>query len=132
MKKALFLLAILPVFLFMACSSIDNNPKIPITKSSIIGKWSTGTKGIHKYLEFESNGTGCYASYNEDKMEQNYFFSYEISNEIISITITHANIGKELVGSTKLWNCTLAGYNLIIENGTENGVYKRIEEKTIQ
>lgn len=128
MRKNLFLLAILSIFIFFACSKDDNDDssKTPITKSAITGEWSTGVKNIHKYIEFESDGTGFYALFNGADMGQNYLFSYEVSNKTISIKITYSET-EGLAGKTKLWNCSLSGNRLTIENETENGVYKKIE-----
>jgi hypothetical protein len=128
MKKTLFLMAILPMMLFTACSSdSDDTPSIPVTQSAIIGEWSTGINDIHKYLEFESDGTGFYALFNGATMGQNYTFSYSISDEKINIKIIYSET-KGLIGTSKSWNCAISGDKLKIDNETENGIYKKIKE----
>lgn len=124
MKKVLFLLAMLPMFVFTACSS-DDDIEGPIIKSSLIGSWSTGVEDIHKYIEFESDGTGFYAIYNGANMGQNYLFSYEVDEKTISIKITYSET-KGLIGKNKQWNCEFSGDKLNIKNETEKGVYKKI------
>lgn len=124
MKKILFLMAILPMMLFTACSSDDDEPQILLSKSAIIGKWSTGTSGIHKYVDFDSDGTGYYALFNGTNIGQNYLFSYKVSDKSITIEITYSET-KGIIGKVKQWNCNLSENILTIENETENGVYKR-------
>lgn len=114
----------LPMILFTACSSDDDEPQIPLSKSAIIGKWSTGTSGIHKYIDFDSDGTGYYALFNGTNIGQNYLFSYNVSDESITIEITYSE-SKGIIGKVKQWNCSLTENSLTIENETENGVYKR-------
>ena len=126
MKNTLFLLVIVLSAMLISCSK-DDGSSTPITKSAIIGKWSTGVEGIHKYITFESDGTGFYALFNGGSMGQNYLFSYEIiSDESISIEITYSE-NERLIGRTKLWNCSLSGDKLMIENETEEGIYGKLK-----
>lgn len=127
MKKILFLMVVLPMMLFTACSSDDeDNPQTQLTQSALIGKWSTGIDGVHKYIDFEADGTGFYTLYNGATMGQNYMFSYTISDNSISIKITYSE-SDGLIGKNKLWNCTFWGNKLKIDNETENGIYNKIE-----
>lgn len=125
MKKLLFSIAILPIILLTGCSSSDDDTSIPISQSAIIGKWSTGTNGIHKYIEFESNGRGFYSLFNDGTTGQNYTFSYSVSDKNINIKIIYSET-QGLIGKSKLWNCVFSGDKLKIENETENGTYKKL------
>jgi len=124
MRKILFLLVMLPMFVFTACSSEDDIEG-PIIESSLIGSWSTGVEDIHKYIKFKSDGTGFYAIYNGADMGQNYLFSYGIDGKIISIKITYSDT-KGLIGKNKQWDCEFSGNKLNIKNETEKGIYKKI------
>ncbi len=125
MKRIIFLMALLPIVI-MSCSKNNNDDKTPITKSEIFGNWSTGVNDIHKYLEFSADGTGFYALFNGATMGQNYLFSYEVYEEYISIKITYSET-KNLIGETKVWNCSIINNNLVIENDTEKGTYKKLK-----
>ena len=42
------------------CSS-DDDDWMDLDSKHLVGTWSTGTEGTHKYLKFENDGTGYYA-----------------------------------------------------------------------
>ena len=45
------------------CSS-DDDDWMDLDSKHLVGTWSTGTEGTHKYLKFENDGTGYYALFN--------------------------------------------------------------------
>lgn len=64
------------------CSS-DDDDWMDLDSKHLVGTWSTGTEGTHKYLKFENDGTGYYALLNGASFLTNYLFTYEISGDNI-------------------------------------------------
>ena len=60
MKKILFLMILFFPIVLSSCSS-DDDDWIDLNSEDIVGTWSTGIEGTHKYIKFESDGTGYYA-----------------------------------------------------------------------
>ena len=54
------------------CSS-DDDDWMDLDSKHLVGTWSTGTEGTHKYLKFENDGTGYYALLNGASFLTNYF-----------------------------------------------------------
>ena len=109
-----------------SCSSSDDD-WIDLNSEEIIGTWSTGTEGVHKYLKFENDGTGYYALLNGADFATNYLFTYKISGNNINIVITYSDGGNKLEGQERVWECLFSKDVLKISNGQESGTYKRIE-----
>ena len=55
------------------CSS-DDDDWMDLDSKHLVGTWSTGTEGTHKYLKFENDGTGYYALLNGASFLTNYLF----------------------------------------------------------
>lgn len=82
------------------CSS-DDDDWMDLDSKHLVGTWSTGTEGTHKYLKFENDGTGYYALLNGASFLTNYLFTYEISGDNINIEITYSDDGNKLKGQKK-------------------------------
>ncbi|MCS2765367.1 DUF5640 domain-containing protein [Bacteroides thetaiotaomicron] len=76
------------------CSS-DDDDWMDLDSKHLVGTWSTGTEGTHKYLKFENDGTGYYALLNGASFLTNYLFTYEISGDNINIEITYSDDGNK-------------------------------------
>ena len=63
MKKLLFFMILLCPIVLGGCSS-DDDDWMDLDSKHLVGTWSTGTEGTHKYLKFENDGTGYYALLN--------------------------------------------------------------------
>lgn len=126
MKKGLFFLMVLLIPMFIGgCSSDDDKEEwTELNPNELIGSWSTGIEGIHKYLRFEEDGTGYYALLNGSTFTTNYLFDYEISGNNISIKITYSE-PSGLTGEKKVWNCLFSKNALKIQDGQESGTYKK-------
>lgn len=121
MKKILFLLAMLPMM--FACSSSDDEEEyLDFTASDLVGKWSTGTSGVHKYLEFESNGEGYYSLFSGADIISNYVFDYKVSDNEICIYNTYPDNG-----SPYILKALYSTNKLKILEGEEKGTYSRIK-----
>ena len=77
MKKNLYFVLILlfPILLGLGSCSSSDDDWIDLNSEEIIGTWSTGTEGVHKYLKFENDGTGYYALLNGADFATNYWLS---------------------------------------------------------
>ena len=114
MKKLLFFMILLCPIVLGGCSS-DDDDWMDLDSKHLVGTWSTGTEGTHKYLKFENDGTGYYALLNGASFLTNYLFTYEISGDNM------------LKGQKKVWECLFSKDILKIKNGSEDGTYKRVE-----
>ena len=126
MKKILFFMILLCPIVLGGCSS-DDDDWMDLDSKHLVGTWSTGTEGTHKYLKFENDGTGYYALLNGASFLSNYLFTYEISGDNINIEITYSDDGNKLKGQKKVWECLFSKDILKIKNGSEDGTYKRVE-----
>lgn len=74
MKKNLYFVLILlfPILLGLGSCSSSDDDWIDLNSEEIIGTWSTGTEGVHKYLKFENDGTGYYALLNGADFATNF------------------------------------------------------------
>lgn len=129
MKKNLnfVLILLFPILLGLGSCSSSDDDWIDLNSEEIIGTWSTGTEGVHKYLKFENDGTGYYALLNGADFATNYLFTYKISGNNINIVITYSDGGNKLEGQERVWECLFSKDVLKISNGQESGTYKRIE-----
>ena len=126
MTKILFFMILLCPIVLGGCSS-DDDDWMDLDSKHLVGTWSTGTEGTHKYLKFENDGTGYYALLNGASFLTNYLFTYEISGDNINIEITYSDDGNKLKGQKKVWECLFSKDILKIKNGSEDGTYKRVE-----
>ena len=126
MKKILFLMILFFPIVLSSCSS-DDDDWIDLNSEDIVGTWSTGIEGTHKYIKFESDGTGYYALLSGATFVSNYLFTYQISGDKINIQITYSDNGNKLKGQKRVWECLFSKDVLKIKDGSlENGTYKRL------
>lgn len=125
MKKLLLLLLIFP--LFISCGGDDEDElSKEITSKDLIGSWSTGVEGTHKYISFDEGNSGFYALYSGAKIVSSYTFDYVLSGNQISLKIKYS-FDENLIGKTKVWNCELSSKSFKIKNESEVGTYSRME-----
>ena len=73
MKKILIIKILLCPIVLGGCSSDDDWMDLDL--KHLVGTWSTGTEGTHKYLKFENDGTGYYALLNGASFLTYYLFT---------------------------------------------------------
>ena len=98
MKNILFTL--FAILILTSCSKDDDN-WIELNENNIVGNWSTGIKGSHKFLNFGDDDKGSFGIYIYDvfpKGKSPYYLDCKISNN-----------------------------KLKIENGEESGTYEKLE-----
>ena len=104
MKKILFFMILLCPIVLGGCSS-DDDDWMDLDSKHLVGTWSTGTEGTHKYLKFENDGTGYYALLNGASFLTNYLFSKPSVNPVFSFSSLRSTFAtKKLCGISKSLN----------------------------
>ncbi|SBW05595.1 hypothetical protein [uncultured Dysgonomonas sp.] len=125
MKKLLLLLLIFP--LFISCGGDDEKEfGKEINSKDIVGSWSTGVEGTHKYISFDEDNTGFYALYSGATIVSSYTFDYVLTGNQISLKIKYS-FNENLIGKMKVWDCELSSKSFKVKNEAEAGAYTKIK-----
>lgn len=115
MKKVLFLLALLPLFALIGCSSDDENNSKP--EQELIGSWVEVTKNEFeekRHLTFRADMTGnIYISVGE-RIDWERDFTWEVADNIIKVTYTSGGVES---GTYELGTYEVDGDTLIMNDG---------------
>lgn len=119
MKKTLFLS--IAILMLIGCSKDDEN-WTELNDSNIVGYWSTGIEGMHKFLSFKEDGTGSFGIYSNANLISMQIFNYTVTDNRIYIDDTYP---KE---KTPYYiDCKISNNTLKVENGEEAGTYEKLE-----
>lgn len=119
MKKVLFLLV--TILVFASCSK-DDEDWIELNDNNIVGNWSTGVEGMHKFLNFKEDGSGSFGIYSNATSVSFQTFDYKVEGDRIYIYDTYP---KEY--SPYYLNCKISHKTLKVEDGTEAGTYNKLD-----
>ena len=109
MKNILFTL--FAILILTSCSKDDDN-WIELNENNIVGNWSTGIKGSHKFLNFGDDDKGSFGIYSNADPISFQTFKYDVFPK-----------GK----SPYYLDCKISNNKLKIENGEESGTYEKLE-----
>ena len=119
MKNILFTL--FAILILTSCSKDDDN-WIELNENNIVGNWSTGIKGSHKFLNFGDDDKGSFGIYSNADPISFQSFKYKVEDSKIYIYDVFPK-GK----SPYYLDCKISNNKLKIENGEESGTYEKLE-----
>ncbi|MEO3422307.1 membrane lipoprotein lipid attachment site-containing protein, partial [Bacteroides xylanisolvens] len=119
MKNILFTL--FAILILTSCSKDDDN-WIELNENNIVGNWSTGIKGSHKFLNFGDDDKGSFGIYSNADPISFQTFKYKVEDSKIYIYDVFPK-GK----SPYYLDCKISNNKLKIENGEESGTYEKLE-----
>ncbi len=96
--------------------------RYPDEKGNIVGNWSTGIKGSHKFLNFGDDDKGSFGIYSNADPISFQTFKYKVEDSKIYIYDVFPK-GK----SPYYLDCKISNNKLKIENGEESGTYEKLE-----
>ena len=102
--------------------SQDDDNWIELNENNIVGNWSTGIKGSHKFLNFGDDDKGSFGIYSNADPISFQTFKYKVEDSKIYIYDVFPK-GK----SPYYLDCKISKNKLKIENGEESGTYEKLE-----
>ena len=109
------------ILILTSCSKDDDN-WIELNENNIVGNWSTGIKGSHKFLNFGDDDKGSFGIYSNADPISFQTFKYKVEDSKIYIYDVFPK-GK----SPYYLDCKISNNKLKIENGEESGTYEKLE-----
>ena len=119
MKNILFTL--FAILVLTSCSKDDDN-WIELNENNIVGNWSTGIKGSHKFLNFGDDDKGSFGIYSNADPISFQTFKYKIEDNKIYI---YDVFPKDK--SSYYLDCKISNNKLKIESGEDSGTYEKLE-----
>lgn len=113
-------MAVLTVII-SGCSK-DDNDWTNLNENNIVGNWSTGFEGMHKFLNFDEDGTGSFGIYSNANPTYFQSFKYTIEDSKIYIFDIFPK-GK----SPYYLDCKISSDKLKVESGDESGTYDKLD-----
>lgn len=119
MKKILFLLAILPMIVFTACS--DDDKDLNEYETQLVGTWQEVTEYAREVfnVEFKSDKTGYQWAENNGEIDRDgkEYFIWSATKDKISITLDE--------NGSASFSYAIKGSKLYISSGDETIIYAR-------
>lgn len=98
MKNILFTL--FAILILTSCSKDDDN-WIELNENNIVGNWSTGIKGSHKFLNFGDDDKGSFGIYSNADPISFQTFKYKVEDSKIYIYDVFPKVSHHIIWTVK-------------------------------